>query len=109
MGSWLVERHRNEMYTIGLHMYEGHAADNGHSRYRVGTHKARSIERILHQADHPFSFVDMLHQEETAGNSWMFRAIEVLSWGRYPSILVPRDQYDGILFIEEVNPPTYIN
>lgn len=109
MGGWLAQRYRSELYTVGLYMYEGQAATNSREVYRVESHNVNSVESVMHETGYPFSFVDMLFQTEDAGNSWMFEQVETLSWGRYPRFLVPRDQYDAILFVEQVNSPTYVN
>ncbi|MGD2088961.1 MAG: erythromycin esterase family protein [Candidatus Aminicenantes bacterium] len=81
---------------------------NDRSIYTISPPNRDSLEAICYQARCKYLFVDMLFQEESEGNSWMFTTIEAKSWGKYRHFMVLRDQYDGILFIHTVNPPDYL-
>lgn len=39
---------------------------------------------------------------------WIRSSVPVRQWGTSYLLMVPRDQYDGILFIETVSPPNYV-
>lgn len=108
MGAWVVKEFRPVLYTLGLYMYQGKAAMNDRSIYTISPPNQDSLEAICYRARCKYLFVDMLFQEECEGNSWMFTSIEAKSWGKYPHVMVLRDQYDGILFIHTVNPPDYL-
>ncbi|MCK5003998.1 MAG: erythromycin esterase family protein [Candidatus Aminicenantes bacterium] len=107
MGSWISERYRSSLYTIALYMYEGQAAQNDRKIYNITRPLDNSLEAICNEAAGEFIFVDMLNQVEVEGNSWMFAMTPVRSWGIYEQKMVPRDQYDAILFIKTVHPPDY--
>jgi erythromycin esterase len=108
MGTWVEQEFRPVLYTIGLYMYRGKMANNSRMVYDIQPASPNSLQAICYQARCKFLFVDLLHQVETGGNSWMFREIEVLEEGKYFPLMVLRDQYDGILFIDTVNPPDYL-
>jgi erythromycin esterase len=38
----------------------------------------------------------------------MFRRITAKQWGTQSEQIIPRDEYDGILFVDTVHPPHYI-
>jgi erythromycin esterase len=103
------ERFRDELYTIGLYMNRGTAATNARAVYTINPAAENSMEWIMASAGSPFLFMDFLKQERNAGNSWMFESTPQREWGREPAFgMVPRDQYDGILFIDSVRSPSYI-
>jgi erythromycin esterase len=39
----------------------------------------------------------------------MWKKITAMSWGTNPEQMVPRDEYDGVLFIDTTHPPQYIS
>ncbi|MFC7441560.1 erythromycin esterase family protein [Laceyella putida] len=110
MGQLLPERLKKESYVVGLYMNKGVSALNNREPAPVRhPHPEGNLESILNKAGHANIFVDMLHQKNKKGTSWMFTERQVLDWGLWDEQLVPREQYDGILFIDEVHMPTYIN
>lgn len=108
MGVWTAQRHRAELYTIGLFMYRGAAAMNNRQVYPISRASAGSLESIMHGAPWRYAFVDLSRPAESPGTSWMFQKIPTLSWGTQVEPLVLRDEYDGILFIDTTHPPTYV-
>lgn len=108
MGSLLVGKYRAELYTVGLYMYRGFAAHNDRQIYRILPPVANSIESVFYCTRRRYCFVDLLHQEQEFGNAWMFDYFLAKTWGLDEVNMVPRDQYDAILFIDTVNPPHYV-
>lgn len=108
MGVWTARRHRAELYTIGMFMYRGAAAMNGGQQYAVGRMVTGSLESMLHTLPWRYAFVDLSRATESAETAWMFRTIPTMSWGTQLDPLVPRNEYDGILFIDTSHPPAYI-
>jgi erythromycin esterase len=104
MGTWLAEWRRDELYTIGLYMYRGASALNTGLVAQVRPAEAGSLESILHRSGLRYAFVDLLHQRREPGTEWMFRPITARHWGITDERLVPREQYDAILFIDTVTP-----
>jgi erythromycin esterase len=109
MGQWVHERFRDQLYTIGLYMNQGNAALNNRSIYPIAPAAENSMEWIMAGAGPPLLFMDFLKQERAAGNSWMFEPTSQREWGRNPPFnMIPRNQYDGVLFIDTVRAPSYI-
>ena len=108
MGSFIVERFRPELYTIGLYMNQGTAAFNDRSIYVVRPAATGTMEWVMASAGPSALFVDFLHQTKEPGNAWMFQNVVTREWGVSSLLLVPRDQYDGALFIDRVSSPTYL-
>jgi len=107
MGTWVAERHRTELYTVGLFMYRGTATLNNRRPYRIVQSRSGSLESILHRSPWRYSYVDLSLATRAAGNDWMWKRIDGLSWGTQVERFVPRDEYDGLLFIDTVHPPNY--
>ena len=108
MGSWLVERLRAELYTIGLFMNRGSAAHNNRQVYAIRPAPEGSMEWVLAAAGPASRFVEFLNREPHRGNSWMLNAVLTREWGLNSVQMVPRDQYDGVIFIDLVSPPRYL-
>ncbi len=107
-GEYLVELgRRNDMYTIGLLMYRGSAAANNRQVYAINSVTAGSIESIAYQARKHYLFFDMTSQVRSDSTVWMFEQRVAKEWGVNQLLGVWRNQYDGILFIDAVNPPVY--
>jgi erythromycin esterase len=107
MGTWVAQRHRRELYTIGLFMYRGSATMNNRAPYQVIQSRSGSLESILHRAPWRYSFVDFSQGKRERGSEWVWKPITGLSWGTNRERFVPRDEYDGVLFIDMVHIPNY--
>jgi erythromycin esterase len=107
MGTWVAERHRPDLYTIGLFMYRGSAAMNNRVPYPIVQARSGRFESILHRAPWRYSFVDFSQARRERGSEWIFTPITGLSWGTNPERFIPRDEYDGVLFIDTVHVPNY--
>jgi erythromycin esterase len=108
MGSFTVQQFRDDLYTIGLYMNRGQAAFNDRTIYTISAAPAESLEWVLFNVGPPAVFVDFLHQTSEAGNDWIFKPLFTREWGLYPVFMAPRDQYDGVLFIDMVTAPAYL-
>jgi|GEM_PF-264617 len=111
MGTWLKKKYEPIVYTIGLYMYSGNATWTTRKVFTIPTPEENSLEAIFSKVRLRHFFVDMLNETSNNGNSWMFQKIPAID---YDDIdlknvkLVPRDQYDAILFIREVNIPNFL-
>jgi len=58
-----------------------------------------------------YIFVDIMSQAKEDGNSWMFQEVEAKEFGMSyePMLMVPKDQYDAIAFIDTVSVPMYLH
>jgi erythromycin esterase len=108
-GSWLRERFQGQLYTLGLYMYRGKIAQNNRQIISVTKATKGSLESIAYRALQQAVWIDFTrYSNKTSGNSWMFEAITAKEWGQFAIYCVPREQYDGVLFVDTVNPPKYI-
>jgi erythromycin esterase len=89
-------------------MYRGTAAYNSRMTYRVTPVAPRSLEAILHRAPWKYAYVDLLRAEHGPGTAWMRQPLVVKDWGTRQMSVVPRDEYDGLLFIDTTWPPRYL-
>jgi hypothetical protein len=55
-----------------------------------------------------FEFVDFSQVRREAGSEWMWRPITALYWGMNAERFVPRNEYDGVLFIDTAHVPRYL-
>ncbi|HYB93958.1 MAG TPA: erythromycin esterase family protein [Vicinamibacterales bacterium] len=108
MGKWVRERFRDQLYTIGLYMNQGTAAMNNRVVYPINPAQANTMEWVMAQTGSAVLFMDFLHQRRVDGNSWMFEPTRQREWGTNSFTMVPRDQYDGVLFIDTVKAPAYL-
>jgi erythromycin esterase len=108
MGQWVRERFRDQLYTVGLYMDRGTAAQNDRRVYPISPAPVNSMEWILANTGSPALFIDFLHQQRTNDTSWMFQSTVQRDWGVNAFSMIPRNQYDGILFINEVQAPSYV-
>jgi erythromycin esterase len=108
MGRWVRERFRDQLYTIGLYMDRGTAAQNNRTVYAINPGAVNSMEWVMANSGSPLLFMDFLHQPRDPGNSWIFQETTQRDWGVGGFRMIPRDQYDGVLFIDSVTAPSYI-
>jgi erythromycin esterase len=68
------------------------------------------LEDILHIAGEHAIFVDLRHQQPAPGNAWMFQELAAREdVAAPPTRLIPHDQFDGLILIETLSPPQYID
>ncbi|OMF74342.1 erythromycin esterase family protein [Paenibacillus glucanolyticus] len=108
MGEQLSDEMKKYSYVLGLYPASGQTADNMGNVHDVLPAEPGSMESILSASGAPYTFIDLRYRNHEAGNSWMFEPRFAYSWGMIPESFVPRDQYDGILLIDNVKPPEYI-
>ena len=69
------------------------------------------IEQILYKSGHEITFVDMLNQKKSAGNSWMFEISKNTGWdgsGEVSETENVRKIWDGLILVNEITPPKYL-
>lgn len=108
MGERLPDIYKKYSYVLGLYMTSGETSNNMGEPMPVLPPVKGSIEDILSSTNKPYTFIDLRNRQNERGNSWMFEPRLSYSWGMIQESLVPREQYDGILLIDQVNKPTYI-
>ena len=114
MGGWLAKRFRDELYTIGLYPNRG-TVPGARSVFTIDPAEPGTMERLLSDAGSPQLFVDLLNQPRNEGTRWMYEPMLSRDASIYgpqamlPVLIVPRDQYDGLLFIDRVTAPRFLN
>jgi erythromycin esterase len=110
MGGLLPNSLKQTSYVIGLYMNRGVSAFVDHQPAPVRyPHPEGSMEWILGKAGAANIFVDLAGQKCERATSWMFMERQALDWGTWEERFIPRSQYDGILFIDEVHIPDYLD
>ena len=111
MGNWLVEKYREELYTIGLYMLKGKTkTDYGWDIINVEIPTtSNSLETILYHARKKAFFIDLLNHPCEKGNEWMYYTITAKSSGFADEEMIIKDEYDGIIFIDSSSVPDYLN
>jgi erythromycin esterase len=110
-----------EVYTIALQSYSGKGSyviskasmksEPTREVYKFKTPTDNlSLERIMHSAGHKVSFVDMLHQDKSAGNSWMFEKSKYTDWAgdELDEIENVRSKWDAFILVDKISPPHYL-
>lgn len=108
MGSYVAERRSSDAYAVGLFMYRGTAAYNNRVLYPIRRPDPGSLEAVLRQACWRYAFLDLSRASGEPGAAWVRTRVPALAYGAQPDAIVPRDEYDAILFIERVTPPPYV-
>jgi erythromycin esterase len=104
MGSWIRERYGDAVYTIGLYANRGRAANNSGEVYTIEPAGPGSLEALLRGTGLDAAFVDLSRAPKGPDTAWMDEPITARYDATTPLSMVLRDQYDGILFLEEVTP-----
>jgi erythromycin esterase len=113
MGGWLAKRFRDELYTIGLYPNRG-TVPGARSVFTIDPAEPGTMERLLSDAGASQLFVDLLNRPQSDGTRWMFEPMlsrdATISGPQamLPVLIVPRDQYDGLLFIDRVTAPRFL-
>lgn len=108
MGTYVAQRHRAELYDVGMFMYRGTAATNDGFDYAVTEPAAGSLEATFFPVRMKQFFVDLSTAGSAPGTEWIHRHTVSKDWGITPVRQVIGDQYDGILFIDTSHPPSYL-
>ena len=98
---------KNQMYTVGLYAYSGSSlgTDNKKLFPVKEKHQTNSVEEILKAAQHPQVFVNLKGEENRPETSWMYMPIIGQYWGSIEDeIMIPNQQYDGILWLDHISP-----
>ncbi|QOR64792.1 erythromycin esterase family protein [Cytobacillus suaedae] len=102
MGSIMSESIKDQTYTIGLYMGEGKTglSTSLETIQLPVKDKEDDLEWILKQNSSDYVFLDL---KEWDHDEKLYTAYY---WGIYPYQLMPKEQYDGLMFIKNVSPRT---
>lgn len=108
MGYWVKEHFNEDVYTVGLFCYRGQVTGNDRSIINVTRAPENSLEAIMHQTHYKYSFLSIDGVEKSEGSKWLFEKTTAKYWGVTDQNMTLNDQYDGLIFIDTVNPPDYL-
>ncbi|EPY04348.1 erythromycin esterase-like protein [Paenibacillus alvei TS-15] len=101
-------KYKDRGYVMGLFLGNGQNAHVTREIYDVLPPMPHSIEELMTSIGKPYSFIDMSHAPAVPGTTWMSQPMTSYVTGISPISSIPSEQYDGILFINDVTPPTYL-
>lgn len=101
MGAHLARKRKDELYTIGLYMGRGAAAQNDGAHYAIAPAGAGSLEAVLANGGWKYSFVDL----KADAKAWPNLPMNVRDWGTAAEVITPARSYDGLIYIDTVTPP----
>jgi len=107
MGHFVHQRRGAELYTVGLFMYRGQAVMSG-DVHDVTEAAPGSVESLGYRVRKKHFFVD-LAGASGPGSDWTRSTVMLKDQGIWDMGQVPAEQFDGILFIDTVTPPDYID
>ena len=109
MGYHLAQRHRSQMYTVGFFMAAGESVVTSREQpspvVRPFDH---SLEAVLLRTQRRHAFVDMLHQANSQGTTWMFDQIRALNAGMFPYFMRLREHFDALFYVHTTQSPEYL-
>lgn len=82
MGSWVAERYRDGMYTIGIYMRGGRGMMPNGDVFNVVAPSSGSLEPILGHVGEPYFFIDLERTGEGEGGRWVHQPIVTKTWGQ---------------------------
>jgi erythromycin esterase len=103
---FLTGRSTDLVYSVGMFPHCGRGAWNNREEYEMATPPETSMEDRL-CVDDGAVFVDLCEIAQQ-GETWVQEPCITLSWGTEHEELVPVDQFDGVLIVSAVRPPTYL-
>jgi erythromycin esterase len=110
MGNWLVEKYRDDLYTIGLYMLRGKTT-SGKNMEIIDVElpsTSNSLESILYHVRKKHLFIDVLNHPNNDGNRWMYNTISTKISGYSEEEMIIKNEYDGIIFIDTSSVPDYL-
>ncbi|PFQ36411.1 erythromycin esterase [Bacillus cereus] len=108
MMDYLPQPIKDQMYTIGVFAYSGSSWDDVNEKVTPvhNQHEEQSVEKIISTVGSPHVFVNLKGESNHPETSWMFTPTAASYWGMKDNeeIMIPTEQYDGILWLEKTSP-----
>lgn len=103
MGEFLNQKLK--FYAIGFYTYGGIYGYMNDAN-KIKTPKKHNLEYLLNENKMTISFVNLVNINNS---SWLKQRFESLDTGHGSMNLIPENNYDAIIFFNNVNKPKYIN
>ncbi len=104
MGSYLAERRKAELYTVGIFMGSGAQKFNDGKVVSISPPAPETMEAVLANGAATYGLVDFSRAKAEPASAWMFEPIIARSWGINPQAIIPSQAYDAVLYIDTVTP-----
>ncbi|MCX6559890.1 MAG: erythromycin esterase family protein [Candidatus Aminicenantes bacterium] len=109
LGTRLAQAFGDAYYAIGLFAGRGEACGNDRTPYALTPPRDNGLEAILLAAGPGALMVDLAGARPNRLNTWMSSLLPAKDWGFRDTALVPRERFDGLLFIRDVHRPDYLD
>lgn len=115
MGELLHQKLKDKMYVVGFYMNRGKATNLiTLKEFSIGPMPKGTLEGRILQSGYSRTFVDLSkHTKADADNKWMFQPQYAAEDGLTSAFIapmvmkfVPKEQFDGLILIDKVSPPT---
>jgi erythromycin esterase len=108
MGTWTREHFGKTVFTIGQYEIAGTAVNNAREPYSIPPPVEGSLEHQLRGlADTPY-FLDLRRAAGGAQGAWLNAPLPARYNGEHPERLVPARQFDALVVLPRVTPPTFL-
>lgn len=110
MGEILEEEYGEESYTLGLFFKEGSA-----KYHRDGKElpfkpvQKGSLEWTISQGEGEATFIDFTNIPNNDETSWAREEMNIYINGKFTQKIIPTEQYDGVIGLDEVSPIEFID
>jgi erythromycin esterase len=115
LGKKLNNIYGKKIYNVGLYSYQGELMDIQRKKIKISKPSENSLEDILTVnkfvsfTPQKFGyFINLNNVKVTKENSWMNIPLKSFAWGDFETIITPKNEYDGIILINEASCPLYI-
>lgn len=115
MGEILHQKLKDKMYVVGFYMNQGSAVTiSTNQPFQIRKMPAGSLEHRVMQSGYKQSFIDLTSfTKRTTETAWMWQPVYAAEDGMTSELIrqmsmkfVPKEQYDGLLVIDQVHAPT---
>jgi erythromycin esterase len=106
-GGYLREQYGSAVYSIGMFMGSGRIADNGRNIREVAALDPQGVESFLRTTDSPASYLVLRGNTDPVVVKWASENRPYLRMGIRPDRIVAAEEFDALLYIDQVGPPDY--
>lgn len=106
-GGYLHDQYGPDVFSIGLFMGAGRVADNGRNEREVAVPEPGGIEEFLARPGARASYLVLRDNPDPTVREWARAPRSYLRMGLEPLSLVPAEEFDALLYVQEVAPPDY--
>jgi erythromycin esterase len=98
-----------ESYSLGIYMGSGKAVSGNMEEYSINPKESGSLEWTLSHGNGDITFYDILNRERSIADSWLFEPITSYHLGTIWEKFSIINQFDGLIYVDKVTPPSYID